>query len=81
MSKLAQYSAACILALVCSATPRPTAQSSRPALGAVDDWPYYGHDAGGMRYSPLAQIDRKNVTTLNHRLPDSTWRRLGILCT
>src|ERR671924_421691 len=29
-----------------------------------DDWPYYGHDAGGMRYSPLAQINRDNVSTL-----------------
>jgi quinoprotein glucose dehydrogenase len=31
----------------------------------VDDWPYYGHDAGGMRYSPLVQINRENVTQLN----------------
>jgi len=29
-----------------------------------DDWPYYGHDAGGMRYSPLAQINRENVPQL-----------------
>ena len=29
-----------------------------------DDWPYYGHDAGGMRYSPLAQINRENVSQL-----------------
>src|SRR5260370_20675729 len=29
-----------------------------------DSWPYYGHDAGGMRYSPLAQINRDNVATL-----------------
>jgi quinoprotein glucose dehydrogenase len=40
------------------------AQSSHPASGLVDDWPYYGHDAGGMRYSPLAQINRENVATL-----------------
>src|SRR6202165_4992157 len=34
--------------------------------GSVNDgeWPYYGHDAGGMRYSPLAQINRENVSTL-----------------
>src|SRR5690349_8069231 len=30
----------------------------------VDGWPYYGHDAGGMRYSPLAQINRGNVGQL-----------------
>jgi quinoprotein glucose dehydrogenase len=30
----------------------------------VDDWPFYGHDAGGMRYSPLDQINRQNVSQL-----------------
>lgn len=35
-----------------------------PPAGGVDDWPYYGHDAGGMRYSPLAQITRDNVARL-----------------
>jgi quinoprotein glucose dehydrogenase len=34
------------------------------AATLADDWPTYGHDAGGMRYSPLAQIDRTNVTQL-----------------
>jgi len=24
-----------------------------------DDWPVYGHDAGGMRFSPLTQITRE----------------------
>jgi quinoprotein glucose dehydrogenase len=28
------------------------------------DWPTYGHDPGGMRYSPLKQIDTSNVTQL-----------------
>src|SRR5579864_3417747 len=33
---------------------------------AADDggWPAYGRDAGGTRYSPLKQISRQNVTTL-----------------
>lgn len=30
----------------------------------TDDWPCYGHDPGGMRYSPLAQINRTNVSGL-----------------
>ena len=30
----------------------------------TDGWGYYGHDAGGMRYSPLTQINRENVTKL-----------------
>ncbi len=43
--------------LASASTNRSLAQSS-------DDWPYYGHDAGGMRYSPLAQISRQNVANL-----------------
>jgi quinoprotein glucose dehydrogenase len=33
------------------------------AAGA-DEWPAYGRDAGGTRYSPLTQIDRSNVGKL-----------------
>ena len=28
------------------------------------EWPTYGHDPGGMRYSPLADIDASNVASL-----------------
>lgn len=31
---------------------------------AQTDWPGYGHDAGGQRYSPLTQIDTTNVSRL-----------------
>src|SRR5579859_5541100 len=34
------------------------------SFGAADDWPVYGHDAGGARYSPLTQINKSNVGTL-----------------
>jgi quinoprotein glucose dehydrogenase len=34
------------------------------ALPAQTDWPAYGHDPGGMRYSPLKQITAANVATL-----------------
>jgi quinoprotein glucose dehydrogenase len=37
------------------------------ASGASDkaaEWPVYGHDPGGTKYSPLAQINRQNVKTL-----------------
>ena len=33
------------------------------ALGQTD-WPQFGHDPGGTRYSPLKQIDAKNVSNL-----------------
>lgn len=34
------------------------------AAYAQTDWPRYGHDAGGTQYSPLKQIDTKNVHKL-----------------
>jgi quinoprotein glucose dehydrogenase len=30
----------------------------------IAEWPNYGNDPGGMRYSPLTQIDRQNVAKL-----------------
>lgn len=33
-------------------------------LQAQDDWPVFGHDAGAARYSPLKQINTKNVSRL-----------------
>jgi len=35
-----------------------------PALLQAQDWPVYGGDAGGTRYSALKQINRSNVTSL-----------------
>ncbi len=64
MSKLAQVFLTCIFSLVCTAIPGPMGQSSNHAAASGDGWPYYGHDAGGMRYSPLAQINRENVASL-----------------
>jgi membrane-bound PQQ-dependent dehydrogenase (glucose/quinate/shikimate family) len=40
------------------------AASPSPSDSPTDSWPYYGHDAGGMRYSPLTQINRDNVASL-----------------
>src|ERR1700694_6208297 len=66
MSKRAQFFMTGILTLVCAAISGAMAQSSHDVngSGSGDDWPYYGRDAGGMRYSPLAQINRGNVATL-----------------
>lgn len=33
-------------------------------LAAQNDWPVYGHDAFGQRFSPLTQINRDNVKNL-----------------
>jgi quinoprotein glucose dehydrogenase len=67
--------AACVRVLVTSLlaialVSHSDGQSSSPsdrgiAKGAqTADWPYYGGDAGGSRFSPLAQIDRTNVQQL-----------------
>src|ERR1700678_3686882 len=34
------------------------------SYGASKEWPTYGHDSGGMRYSPLTQITPANVSNL-----------------
>ena len=39
-----------------------SAQPSAPARSV--DWPTYGNDAGGLKYSPLADINRDNVRQL-----------------
>lgn len=35
-----------------------------PAALPAQEWPHYGGDAGGMKYSPLKQINRQNVGRL-----------------
>ncbi|MEX2177452.1 MAG: pyrroloquinoline quinone-dependent dehydrogenase [Gemmatimonadaceae bacterium] len=49
----------CVTAPASSPAPLPGAYAISPS-----DWPAYGYDAGGSRYSPLADIHRGNVATL-----------------
>ena len=52
---------------VCAAGTIAGAQAKRPpapANASAGDWPTYGHDPGGMRYSPLTQITPANVAQL-----------------
>src|SRR5262250_743925 len=47
------------------ASPRSVPAAETPGLaGLADDWPVYGHDPGGIRYSPLTEINRQNVSQL-----------------
>jgi quinoprotein glucose dehydrogenase len=34
------------------------------AAASDDEWPVYGHDPGGQRFSPLSEINRQNVASL-----------------
>ena len=38
--------------------------AARGEASGDTDWPNYGNDPGGMRYSPLTQINRDNVSKL-----------------
>jgi len=54
---------ACVLAIAFAAKADATKMAAWEH--AQDDgWAHYGHDPGGMRYSPLSQINRENVASL-----------------
>jgi quinoprotein glucose dehydrogenase len=38
--------------------------AAAPLDGPLAEWPAYGGDAGGSRYSPLTQITKDNVAAL-----------------
>src|SRR5436305_6242253 len=49
------------------AAPRSKSKSKSGQSRAKSDgsdWPAYGHDGGGSRYSPLKEINRENVKNL-----------------
>jgi quinoprotein glucose dehydrogenase len=59
-------------------SPTPGAQPANAP--ANDDWPAYGRSNAAQRYSPLAQIDRRNVAKLERAwtyrtgdLPEKRW--------
>ena len=56
---LAALAASALLLLACK--PRAPIDYAGP----VGDWPEYGRTKGGLRFSPLTQITRANVTDLH----------------
>jgi quinoprotein glucose dehydrogenase len=48
---------------VVSAQQRASGNNARP-VPLAEEWPTYGHDAGGARYSPLTQLTPANVARL-----------------
>src|SRR4051812_37579794 len=38
--------------------------AARPTTSIANEWPTYGHDPGGMRYSPVSQVTPVNVGQL-----------------
>ncbi|HZS10512.1 MAG TPA: pyrroloquinoline quinone-dependent dehydrogenase [Blastocatellia bacterium] len=53
-----------ILTIALLGDGKTLAQKKNSRTVATADWPAYGRDAGGSRYSPLAEINRDNVTQL-----------------
>ena len=65
MRKTVRTAAITILALLAWMSASQTrAQTTHRVNESGADWPYYGHDASGTRYSPLKQINRENVAKL-----------------
>src|SRR5271170_372971 len=64
MHRLARILLVTAIAVFSAVLQGADAQSAKPTGATKDDWAYYGHDAGGTRYSPLTQINRENVTKL-----------------
>src|SRR6516162_6449612 len=58
--RLAALPAVLLIASVTGAPP----SVSQTTSGTIADWPYYGGDAGGSRYSQLNEINRRNVAEL-----------------
>ncbi len=52
-------------AILAAASALVVAQTQKSAaIDPAKEWPTYGHDAGGMRFSPLTEITPKNVDQL-----------------
>jgi quinoprotein glucose dehydrogenase len=62
--RLARFLFLAAIGVLCAYLQTARAQSLNPAGATKNDWAYYGHDAGGTRFSPLAQINRENVSNL-----------------
>lgn len=53
-----------VFVLIGITLPTVNGQKGKRNQTTQGDWPVYGRDSGGQRYSPLTQINTKNVTQL-----------------
>ncbi|CAA9569403.1 MAG: Glucose dehydrogenase, PQQ-dependent, partial [uncultured Thermomicrobiales bacterium] len=66
---LVRGGAGAVIGLTIRGRPVPAASPATPMVAPAPadlggEWPAYGRDPGGMRHSPLTQIDRGNVGDL-----------------
>jgi len=55
---------ACVLSVGLLCAQKAASPATPATYAASTEWPTYGHDPGGMRFSPLKQITPANVGTL-----------------
>ena len=60
----------CLIALSCTGLTEQSVPDKSPALTADSEWPHWGNDPGGMRFSKIDQINTGNVANLQ---PAWTW--------
>jgi alcohol dehydrogenase (cytochrome c) len=76
-----KFAVATILALIAIGCTPPMPTTAPAAVGAGDDWPSYNRTLAGERFSPLAEINRSNVTQLKsictYTLPEVTSLQTG----
>jgi quinoprotein glucose dehydrogenase len=64
MKRLIGTLAACVVVISMPSGSKARAQSNTAKTAASNEWPTYGHDPGGQRFSPLTQINAANVSQL-----------------
>jgi len=64
MRRISIIGAAVLLFAACQSAAVPEKSLTTSGKGVTSEWPYYGSDAGGQRFSPLVQINRDNVSQL-----------------
>src|SRR4029453_5335788 len=62
MRAINTFAAAALIAVGCSVLAQ---SGATPTTVSSKEWPTYGHDPGGMRFSPLTQITPANVSRLD----------------
>ena len=63
ISALMRFIAAAVVVLIASVSGSPFSKAQLADSSTVE-WPSYGGDPGGSRYSPLTQINKGNVSQL-----------------
>src|SRR3954468_11292768 len=64
MKRLTIVIVGAVIAAAAPAYTMMTAQSAKTPAAFSNEWPTYGHDQGGQRFSPLTQISPANVDRL-----------------